>query len=217
MRVCITGRTEFDIALARAMNHVGISIVDNEAKADYVLSRERGRGIQISNDRSESADIHLSYAADISQNIKNPVKWASHILYLGEWDKRLVQLSSISSHRVCFFTGEEKWAENWCGTFDANYKNITSIIYATQILVAFEDSMSKRLAEFFGKHVVTKIDLEQISEMITKPERYPIERDLNNTIFDRLRELLVNLGGKAKIYADLCEYSKQERIQCLES
>jgi hypothetical protein len=216
MKMCITGRTEFDISLARAMNSVGISIIEDENRADYVLSRERGNGIHISNDRSESADIHLDYAADISQSIKNPAKWASQILYLGEWDKRLIQLSAISSHRVCFFTGEEKWAENWCGTFDANYKNITSIIYATKILVSFEDSMSKRLAEFFGKNVVSKIDLEQISEMINKPERYPVERDYNNTIFDRLRELLLKLGGKARIYADLCEYSKQERIQCLE-
>ncbi len=214
MRVCILGRSEFDIALARAMNIVGIQITNDPKNSDYVLSNDK-RGIKISNDMSESADIHLAYAADITQDIKQHVKWSSDVLYFGPWDKRLISLSTIQKYRVCFFTGDEKWAENWCGTYEANYKNLTSIVYATKVLISFEDSMVRRLANFFGKVVLTKVNTEEVLEVLEKPERYPVSADKQNTIFDRLRELLILLGGKATVYADLCEYEKQARIECL--
>lgn len=217
MRICIQGRTEFDIALARAMNQVGIALVDDPKKADYVLSRESGQGIKISNDREESADIYLPYGADITVDIKNAAKWKSDVLYIGEWDKEIAKLSVISyPFRVCFFTGDEHWAENWCGSFSANYRNINSIIAGTEVFITTGHSMSFQMARFLGKAVFdARCAPEQIIDYLIHKDRYPTDYDRNNTIFDRLRSLLTTLGGKAAIYTDLCEYAKQERIACL--
>ena len=216
MRICILGRTEFDIALARAINQVGIFLTDDVQKADFVLSRESGQGITLSNEREESADIFLPYGADITVDIKDVVKWKSDVLYIGEWDKRIAKLSVISEpFRVCFFTGDEYWAENWCGSLAANYRNINSIIAATEVFISLKDSMSTRMAQFLGKKIFAPTHPEKIIDFLIHKDRYPIEYDKNNTIFDRLRSLLTTLGGKATIYNDLCEYAKQERIECL--
>ena len=217
MRICILGRTEFDIALARAMNQVGIGLVDDPKRADYVLSRESGTGITLSNDRQESADIYLPYGADITVDIKNVAKWKSDVLYIGEWDKSIAKFSVISEpFRVCFFTGDEPWAENWCGSFSANYRHINSIIAGTEVFITTGNSMSFEMARFLGKPVFdVNCRPEQIIDYLIHKDRYPVVRERNNTIFDRLRSLLTTLGGKATIYSDLCEYTKQERIECL--
>jgi hypothetical protein len=217
MRICILGRTEFDIALAKAMNQVGIILTDDVKKADYVLSRESGQGIKLSNDREESGDIYLPYGADITTDIKDVAKWKSDVLYIGEWDKRIAKLSVISSpFRVCFFTGDEHWAENWCGSLSANYRNINSIIAATEVFITTRDSMSFQMARFLGKAIFdVRCAPEQIIDYLIHKDRYPVEYDRNNTIFDRLKSLLTTLGGKAAIYNDLCEFAKQERIECL--
>lgn len=217
MRVCILGRTEFDIALAKAMHSIGIPLANDPKEATLVLTRQGlGDGIVISNDRSESADMHLNYAADITNDIRDTVKWRSDVLYLGPWKKEIAKFSSITSHRVCFFTGDERWAENWCGNFNDNYRNITSIVYATSVFIAPEDSMCKRLAQFFGKNVVDGTSVEEVNRILKNPERYPVIKDLNNTIYDRLKELLLAIGGSIAIYADLCEFEKEVRIKCLE-
>lgn len=216
MRICISGRTEFDAALARAFHSIGISITNDPKDAYAHITRSASDGgITITNDMSEQADIYLPYAADITMDAPIDPKWKSHILYMGEWRKDLPQLSSINDYRVCFFCGDESWAENWCGTYADNYRNVGRIVRNTEAVFTPTDSMVFRLAQFLGKRTFTKIDLEQIKLELERPENFPIQRDLNNTIYDRARTLLKMIGGQAKIYSDLCEFTKEERIQCL--
>jgi len=217
MRICISGRTEFDAALARAMHSIGISITNNpkEAYAHITRSSSEG-GITITNDMSEQADIYLPYAADITMDAKVDPNWKSNILYMGEWRKDLVRLSSITDYRVCLFCGDESWAENWCGTYSDNYKNVGKLVRNSDSVFTPVDSMVARLANFFGKRTFTStLDLEQIKHELSRPEHFLVERDMNNTIYDRARTLLKLISGQARVYSDLCEYTKEERIQCL--